>query len=215
MQDRVDLASAVVAAEGLTRELAMFVLSDTQYLRLDRLGAESWEENFINIRKKMFQQAVAGKGFFVALAMGRTPFAEAQFDSIPQYLSDLLARTRSDKKYYHGALKACEEILLHNPKEMHPLLARWLAGVLSGSVTPPRKRKGPDPKKNEARNSQIALAVEILVDIGYSPTRNAVSKPTSACDYVAEAIGSLGGVNLGYDAVAKIYAAEARGDEGE
>lgn len=212
LEERINIAKSQ-SAKGLTRELAMFVLGDTEYLQLRNINEADYRQSLVSARMKMFEQAVEGRGFFVETLFGPSGI-EPKFNQASEFLSELLSEAKIDPLYYEAATMVCEKILRENPATMHPLLAMWSADVLAGHVVPPPKKKGPDPIKYTGRNSVVAFAVDALVEVGFSPTRNAASEPVSACDYVSEAVGKLAGVNLSYDAVAKIYTAEVRRSKG-
>ena len=90
---------------------------------------------------------------------------------------------------------------------MPDALAQWLAEVLEGTRTPPRKRSG--PKTVEFRNIWIMGAVNTLMALGLHPTRNITRGPRpcagggSACDAVGIALAGRH-LAMTYKAVEKI-----------
>ncbi|MEV8468756.1 hypothetical protein AB0T83_18505 [Fluviibacterium sp. DFM31] len=210
LQERVDVAKQR-ATNGLTRDLAMFVLEDTHFLDLANVGSKNIEEEFISSRKEMVLQAFREEGFYFDLASGKfgQPIPEGVEPGEAGLLRHYLEKAKKDPLFFEGTIQACIELLQVEACSLGNVLGPWLVEVMKGNIKPTKPR-GPDPLKNVARDDTIFIAVRTLASVGYSPTRNNASAPNSACDYVAEALGRLAGIGLSYDAVAKIYSKEAR-----
>ena len=72
---------------------------------------------------------------------------------------------------------------------MPDALAQWLAEVLDGTLTPPRRRSG--PKGFHLRNVWIIGVVNTLMALGLHPTRNVTrgDKPCAAGGSACDAVG--------------------------
>jgi hypothetical protein len=59
--------------------------------------------------------------------------------------------------------------------------------------------------QNSERDLAIAIAISELMDVGYSPTRNAATEAPSACSLVSEALVERFDVNLTERSVEQIW----------
>ncbi len=212
LKDRIEVAKKM-ASNGLSREIAMYVLEDTECLRLGELHLFDGQEVLASHRSEMVLQAYEGEGFFVEIALGRVPglLPNEVFGSPQEYLEDILRLSLYKTELFDGVLLTCSQLLRRGDRPLGPALGGWLAAYLNDEFHRPTV-KGPNPNKNLFRNDTIGLAVGCLEEVGFSPTRNQVSEKTSACDYVSEALSEVGSIALSYDAVAKIYFANIKSD---
>ena len=100
------------------------------------------------------------------------------------------------------------QIRLQN--KMPERLRYWIASVINGYITAPKRRNGRPNKEKEFRLFLARLIFFIKERHNLKPTRNASSSAISACDAVSEAINTLpasrGLKPNSYDELAKIYA---------
>jgi hypothetical protein len=82
----------------------------------------------------------------------------------------------------------------------------WAAEAMLGAIERPPQRGRPASVAD--RDEVIFYAVRTLVHrTNLKPTRNAESKPESACDAVAQALSLLGRRPASYKSVARIWEA--------
>lgn len=125
---------------------------------------------------------------------------------------DWKEKLASSKENYDAfiALRSycAEQIRVQN--KMPERLRYWIASVIDGSITAPKRRNGRPNKEKEFRLFLARLIFFIKERHNLKPTRNASSSAISACDAVSEAINTLpasrGLKPNSYDELAKIYA---------
>lgn len=82
-------------------------------------------------------------------------------------------------------------------------LREMAASLMTGDVNEPRRKAG--AKETAYLHSRIMWAVELLKNSGMTATRNDESKPVSACDAVADALGQLGLKPITFSRVKRIW----------
>ena len=103
----------------------------------------------------------------------------------PAMLSELIERSRHAKLDWEAVSLIAQEAL-RGAVPLPTDLAEWVADVLAGVRTRPRK----NPQTTSARDRMFTLAVYDLRNrFGLSPTRNETSPARSASDVVAVAGG--------------------------
>ena len=95
--------------------------------------------------------------------------------------------------------------LLRKREPLPDTLADWLADVLEGRRTKPKRKPGKSWDANAGRDMWIAYSVGILLVLGMSPTRNDASSHESACDVVSEVLSRRLNQSLSYHAVVSIW----------
>ena len=103
----------------------------------------------------------------------------------------------ASSRIHHDALRKAAAILLR--ARLTGALADWAADVLEPASRAPDGERGRRPWVNTLRDKAIVATIKRLEAQGMAATRNEASKPESACDAVARAIG------LGYNEVLKIW----------
>ena len=104
----------------------------------------------------------------------------------------------ASSRIHHDALRKAAAILLR-VRRLTGALADWAADVLEPASRAPAGKRGRRPWVNTLRDKAIVATIKRLEAQGMAATRNEASKPESACDAVARAIG------LGYNEVLKIW----------
>ena len=88
-------------------------------------------------------------------------------------------------------------------------LRYWIANVIDGVITPPKRREGRPNAEPEFRLFLARLIFFIENRYNLKPTRNASSPPISACDAVSVAMTTLPAARglkpNSFDELAKIY----------
>lgn len=108
------------------------------------------------------------------------------------------------------ALKSycAEQIRVQN--KMPERLRYWIAAVIVGAVTPPKRREGRPHAEKEFRLFLARFIFSIEQRYNLKPTRNASSPPISACDAVSIAMNTLPAARglkpNSFNELAKIYA---------
>lgn len=82
-------------------------------------------------------------------------------------------------------------------------LREMAASLMTGDLSEPRRKAG--AKEARYLHSRIMWAVELLRHSGMTATRNDESKPVSACDAVADALGQLGLKPITFSRVKRIW----------
>jgi len=89
------------------------------------------------------------------------------------------------------------------------LVRYWIANVIDGVITPPKRREGRPNAEPEFRLFLARLIFFIENRYNLKPTRNASSPPISACDAVSVAMTTLPAARglkpNSFDELAKIY----------
>lgn len=83
------------------------------------------------------------------------------------------------------------------------VVSDFVAMALIGERKRPPTRRGPRPKR--AQDYRLFSAVEYLVSLGATPTRNNGNRPTSACDAVADAAGKLKIANVSFHRTKQLW----------
>ena len=110
-----------------------------------------------------------------------------------------MAEARFDADTYGGLIGVVASILRRN-EPLPESLELWAAGPgkrTKGGCNGPKRRRG--PRRERVRDEAIVDAIYALGEFGLKPTRNAVSRPESAGDAVAQAFG------LSYQVVEKAW----------
>ena len=113
-------------------------------------------------------------------------------------LRNWIGTSKADIDYWQ-ALHAVAAQLLRDHEKFPHILADWLADVLEGVRRKPKVPSGKPWYANNSRDLWICYALELLVALGMTATRNAASPPESACDAVGEV------VNISHSEIVSIW----------
>ena len=126
--------------------------------------------------------------------------------------NDSLSTLIEDSTTNPVAYRAVQEVLRHlraASEEIPSELQEWSYDVAVGDRRLPPTGPGRNPFTNQVRDAAIIRIMEILISCGLKATRNEASKPISAADAVAKALGALG-VELQTESVSKIWGSRPR-----
>lgn len=119
-------------------------------------------------------------------------------------IKNWIAASEKDFDYWR-ALHIVAAELLRKREPLPVTLADWLAEVLEGRRTKPKRKPGMSWYANAGRDMWIAYSVGILSILGMSPTRNDASSHESACDAVSEVVSRRLKQSLSYQAIVSIW----------
>ena len=119
-------------------------------------------------------------------------------------LATYMQRAERESVYWDALhLLAAERVRYNLP--LGNSFRRWIADVLDGRRTPPRK-PGRPPSATFGRDLNIVIAITVLRNVyGMKATRNDVSAPVSACDAVAAALAEEYEIHLSYKTISSIW----------
>ena len=136
-----------------------------------------------------------GKNIGLSWSLIRDKFGQDRAD---EALRNWIPASENDFDYWI-ALHIVATERLRSREPLPDALANWLADVLEGKRTKPRRKPGKNWYAHHGRDLWIGYAVSMLWILGMSPTRNEASLPESACDVVGEHL------SLSYEAVVSVW----------
>ena len=153
--------------------------------------------------QRLYDCGALPHGLFHIYQSSRLGVFEKPFD-----WEEKLASSKENYDAFIALRSYCaEQIRVQN--KMAERLRYWIASVIDGSITAPKRRNGRPNKEKEFRLFLARLIFFIEERHNLKPTRNASSSAISACDAVSEAINTLpasrGLKPNSYDELAKIY----------
>ena len=154
--------------------------------------------------QRLYDCGALPHGLFHIYQSSRLGVFEKPFD-----WEEKLASSKENYDAFIALRSYCaEQIRVQN--KMPKRLRYWIASVIDGYITAPKRRNGRPNKEKEFRLFLARLIFFIEERHNLKPTRNASSSAISACDAVSEAINTLpssrGLKPNSYDELAKIYA---------
>jgi len=154
--------------------------------------------------QRLYDCGALPHGLFHMYQSSRLGVFEKPFD-----WEEKLASSKENYDAFIALRSYCaEQIRVQN--KMPERLRYWIASVINGSITAPKRRNGRPNAEKEFRLFLARLIFFIKERHHLKPTRNASSSAISACDAVSEAINTLpasrGLKPNSYDELAKIYA---------
>lgn len=115
-----------------------------------------------------------------------------------------LLKNASVKPMFFDAIRFGIANQLDTDGELHPLLREWLINYLRGNIVPPKGAAG--RLEESGLHRIISDAIEILVDEGWTATRNDESlSQTSACDVLADALKEMSLAPITFAGVKKVW----------
>jgi hypothetical protein len=123
--------------------------------------------------------------------------------NIPVSISSLIQMAGFGWQEAHVSL--CREAeRITKSGEVLPLeLQEYLVSIAKEGV-PFKRSKGGDKFKNFGRDLCINMAIQQMIELGFSPTRNAATDAESACSIVSAALGDIG-IHISEAGVAKVW----------
>lgn len=153
--------------------------------------------------QRLYDCGALPHGLFHIYQSSRLGVFEKPFD-----WEEKLASSKENYDAFIALRSYCaEQIRVQN--KMPERLRYWIASVIDGYITAPKRRDGRPNAEKEFRLFLARLIFFIMKRHNLKPTRNASSSAISACDAVSEAINTLpasrGLKPNSFDELAKIY----------